>query len=136
MAKDEKNKKNNNQKNSFLKDSKAELKKVNWPTPKRLANDTATVIGIVLVVAAIVFVLDLAFLTLNEKLIINNEEKIKSTDNTTVVQDVETDEESDDATTEDTTEVESSEETTDESNEEDVVDSNVEETTTEENNAE
>jgi preprotein translocase SecE subunit len=70
MAKDEKNKKNNNQKNSFLKDSKAELKKVNWPTPKRLANDTATVIGIVLVVAAIVFVLDLAFLTLKAQIIL------------------------------------------------------------------
>ena len=59
MAKDEKNKKNKNPKKSFLKESKAELKKVSWPTPKSLANDTATVIGIVLVVAIIVFILSL-----------------------------------------------------------------------------
>lgn len=91
MAKDEKNKKNNNPKNSFLKESKAELKKVNWPTPKRLANDTATVIGIVLIVAVIVFILDLAFLTLNENLIIKSEEKIKNkTSNSIVVENIET----------------------------------------------
>lgn len=87
MAKDEKNKKNSNSKNSFLKESKAELKKVNWPTPKRLANDTATVIGIVLIVAIIVFILDLAFLTLNENLIIKSEEKIKNKASNSIVLD-------------------------------------------------
>ena len=70
MAKDEKNKKNKNPKKSFLKESKAELKKVSWPTPKSLANDTATVIGIVLVVAIIVFILDFIFLAFNENVLI------------------------------------------------------------------
>ena len=75
MSKDEKKKevKNNSR---FFKESKAELKKVSWPKPKALFNDTATVIVIVLVVAAIVAVLDLAFLWLNEKVIISTEQKI------------------------------------------------------------
>lgn len=99
MAKDEKNKKNErNERNkkskepkkSFLKESKVELKKVIWPKPKRLANDTATVISIVLIVAIIVFLLDLIFLTLDEQLIIKSEEKIKnSTNNSIVVDDTE-----------------------------------------------
>ncbi len=79
MSKDE-NKKKKDVKNSnnsrFLKESRAELKKVSWPKPRALANDTATVIGIVLTVAIIVFILDFVFLTLNEKLIIKTEEKI------------------------------------------------------------
>ena len=57
VKKDSKEKKNS----SFLKDSKAELKKVTWPTPKQLASKTAIVIAIVLVIAIIVFVLDTAF---------------------------------------------------------------------------
>lgn len=75
MSKDEKKKevKNNSR---FFKESRAELKKVSWPKPKALFNDTATVIVIVLVVAAIVAVLDLAFLWLNEKVIVSTEQKI------------------------------------------------------------
>ena len=70
MAKKEnKAKKQENSKNkkSFFKDFKAELKKVVWPTPKQLVNNTVAVITIVLITALIVFVLDLAFETMNSK---------------------------------------------------------------------
>ena len=59
-------KENNKNKKSFAKDFKAELKKVIWPTPKQLSNNTVAVITIVLITAAIVFVLDFAFKTVNE----------------------------------------------------------------------
>ena len=45
----------------FFKESRAELKKVVWPTPRQLVNSTVAVITIVLVTALIVFVLDLGF---------------------------------------------------------------------------
>ena len=64
MAK-ETTKKDNKNKKSFFKDFKAELKRVIWPTPKQLAKSTTAVIFIVLVTAAIVFVLDFAFDALN-----------------------------------------------------------------------
>ena len=66
--KEKKNNKKENSKNkkSFFKDFKAELKKVVWPTPKQLVNNTVAVITIVLITAAIVFVLDLTFETLNK----------------------------------------------------------------------
>ncbi len=67
MAKDTKSNKDVKNKKHFFKDFKAELKKVIWPTPKQLANKTIAVIVIVLITAAIVFVLDLAFELLNEK---------------------------------------------------------------------
>ena len=63
--KEAKAKKENKNKKSFFKDFKAELKKVSWPTPKQLVNNTTAVIVSVLVVAAIVFVLDVAFETMN-----------------------------------------------------------------------
>ena len=59
-------KENNKNKRSFFKDFKAELKKVVWPTPKQLLNNTVAVVTIVLITAAIVFVLDIAFETLNK----------------------------------------------------------------------
>ena len=61
--KDNKSKKQENSKNkkSFFKDFKAELKKVIWPTPKQLVNNTVAVITIVLITAVIVFVLDVIF---------------------------------------------------------------------------
>ncbi len=62
MPKEAKNKKD---KKHFFKDFKAELKKVIWPTPKQLANNTVAVITIVLITAAIVFVLDFAFEKMN-----------------------------------------------------------------------
>ena len=48
-----------------MKDFKAELKRVIWPTPKQLLNNTVAVITVVLITAAIVFVLDLAFESMN-----------------------------------------------------------------------
>ena len=62
MAKEVKNKK---EKKHFFKDFKAELKKVIWPTPKQLVNNTVAVVTIVLITAAIVFVLDLTFEKMN-----------------------------------------------------------------------
>ncbi len=63
MAKEKeaKTKKETKNKKSFFKDFKAELKKVIWPTPKQLVNNTVAVVVIVIITAAIVFVLDLAF---------------------------------------------------------------------------
>lgn len=62
MAKEVKNK---NENKKFYKDFKAELKKVIWPTPKKVFNNTVAVLTIVLVVTVIVFVLDLIFDALN-----------------------------------------------------------------------
>lgn len=64
MAKETTKKDNKNKKN-FFKDFKAELKKVIWPTPKQLVKNTVAVVFIVIVTAAIVFVLDVAFDALN-----------------------------------------------------------------------
>ena len=60
MAKKD-NKNEKKVKKHFFKDFKAELKKVIWPTPKQLVNNTVAVVTIVLITAAIVFVLDVAF---------------------------------------------------------------------------
>ena len=61
--KDEKNVKD---KTSFNKRFKAELKKVVWPTPKQLFNNTVAVLVIVIVTSLIVFLLDLAFESMNK----------------------------------------------------------------------
>ena len=61
---DKKEKKENKH---FFKDFKAELKRVIWPTPKQLMNNTVAVIVIVLITAAIVFVLDLVFEIANKQ---------------------------------------------------------------------
>ena len=50
----------------FFKDFKAELKKVIWPTPKQLVNNTVVVITLVLITAVIVFALDVLFETMNK----------------------------------------------------------------------
>ena len=50
---------------SFFKEFKAELKRVSWPTPKQLVNNTVAVISIVLIVCAVVFILDVIFKSLN-----------------------------------------------------------------------
>ena len=60
MAKKD-NKNESKAKKHFFKDFKAELKKVIWPTPKQLVNNTSAVVAIVLVTTAIVFVLDAVF---------------------------------------------------------------------------
>ena len=64
--KDKKEMKNNKDKTSFMKSFKAELKKVIWPTPKQLFNNTVAVLAIVLITALIVFVLDLTFESMNK----------------------------------------------------------------------
>ena len=58
--------KNNKDKTSFVKSFKAELKKVVWPTPKQLFNNTVAVLAIVLITAIIVFVLDITFESINK----------------------------------------------------------------------
>ena len=58
-------KQDNKNKKHFMKDFKAELKRVNWPTPKQLINNTVAVITVVLITAVIVFVLDFVFETMN-----------------------------------------------------------------------
>ena len=90
MAKNE-NKNDNKVKKHFFKDFKAELKKVIWPTPKQLINNTTAVVTIVIITAIIVFALDAVFdlgnkygisklqSIVNEKY--NNTESTKSTDN-------------------------------------------------------
>lgn len=65
MAKTEKVEKSSKRQKHFWKDFKAELKKVIWPTRSQVVNNTIIVIAIVLIVTAIVFVLDLAFESLN-----------------------------------------------------------------------
>ena len=61
----EKNKENKVKKH-FFKDFKAELKKVIWPTPKQLINNTVAVIVIVVIVGALVFALDAVFEAMNK----------------------------------------------------------------------
>ena len=61
-----KSKKEEKNKRHFFKDFKAELKRVVWPTPKQLLNNTVAVITIVIVVALIVFILDMGFNAMNK----------------------------------------------------------------------
>ena len=65
VKKQESKKQDKKNKRHFMKDFKAELKRVIWPTPKQLFNNTVAVITVVLITAAIVFVLDLAFESMN-----------------------------------------------------------------------
>lgn len=80
MAKKEKEVK---QKSSYFKEMKAELKKVVWPTPKELVNNTVAVIGFVLIIAIIVFVLDFCFDNLNKYGITRLQESVQSSFQTT-----------------------------------------------------
>ena len=66
MAKKEEKNKENKVKKHFFKDFKAELKKVIWPTPKQLVNNTVAVVTIVLITAVIVFALDTVFKAMND----------------------------------------------------------------------
>ena len=87
MPKDNKNK-NKKEKKHFFREFKAELKKVIWPTPKQLVNNTVAVITIVLITAIIVFVLDLAFEKINSfgvnklKEVVGTKNEVSSEDNT------------------------------------------------------
>lgn len=62
----EANKKQSKDKKHFMKDFKAEIKRVIWPTPKQLLNNTVAVIVIVLITAVIVFALDIVFESMNK----------------------------------------------------------------------
>ena len=64
--KDKKEVKNIKDKTSFMKSFKAELKKVIWPTPKQLFNNTIAVLTIVIITAIIVFALDFVFEAMNK----------------------------------------------------------------------
>ena len=81
MAKKEK--KETKQKSSYFKEMKAELKKVVWPTPKELVNNTVAVIAFVLIIAIIVFVCDFCFDNLNKYGITRLQEKVQSSFQTT-----------------------------------------------------
>ena len=105
-SKENKNKDNKNKK-SFFKGLKAELKKVIWPTPKQLVNNTIAVITIVLITALIVFVLDLAFESLNKYGI----DKIKSSIQTMQSTDSEDSSNTTENTTNETTDNENTETT-------------------------
>ena len=74
----EKEKKEAKQRNNYFKEMKAELKKVVWPTPKELVNNTIAVIAFVLIIAIIVFVLDFCFDGLNKYGITRLQEKVQS----------------------------------------------------------
>lgn len=45
----------------FFKDTKAELKKVTWPTREQLIHNTGVIIVFIIIIAVILSVLDLAF---------------------------------------------------------------------------
>ena len=107
-------------KKSFFKDFKAELKKVVWPTPKQLVNNTVAVITIVLITAIIVFALDLVFRTLDEKGIDKIREVITTddaTENTSTEENVTSDENAtseENTTSEEEANTQNTEETTNE----------------------
>ena len=66
MPKDVNDKKEKKENKHFFKDFKAELKRVIWPTPKQLVNNTIAVITIVLITAVIVFALDFVFKSIDD----------------------------------------------------------------------
>ena len=80
VKKDTKKQDNKNKKH-FMKDFKAELKRVIWPTPKQLLNNTVAVITVVLITAAIVFVLDFVFESMNTYGINKLKEVVETTNN-------------------------------------------------------
>ena len=102
MAKKE-NKNESKVKKHFFKDFKAELKKVIWPTPKQLVNNTVAVVTIVLLTAVIVFALDAVFdlgnkygITKLQSIVdetFNSEEEIENTENATSSEETESSEE-------------------------------------------
>ncbi len=52
----------------FLKDMRSELKKVVWPTGKQVANNVLWVIGLVVVIAVVVLLVDLVLKSGDAKL--------------------------------------------------------------------
>ena len=109
MANEKDTKKEVKNKKSFFKDFKAELKKVIWPTPKQLVNNTIAVVVIVIITAAIVFVLDVVFDLLNKYGINNLKSKVRGYD-TVQVEDNHDDHDHDHEEEENTTAVENNSE--------------------------
>jgi len=101
--------KENKTKKHFFKDFKAELKKVIWPTPKQLVNNTTAVIVIVLITSAIVFVLDVAFESINKYGITNLQEIVQEKFSDKEVEEVENNSENAENSTEESTETENNE---------------------------
>ena len=112
----------------FFRDGKAEVKKVVWPTPKELANNTAAVIAFVFIIALIVFICDFCFDNLNKYGITKMQEKVQSSFQTTNDSENNTSEEQNDTS-------ENTDENTDNS-EENLENINVEATENQENNTE
>ena len=91
------NKENAKNKKSFWKSFKAELKKVTWPTPKQLANNTSAVIPIVVLTAIIVFALNITFEAMNKHGVDKVKELISNqTTNETTTDELNNNESSDD----------------------------------------
>ena len=114
-----KSKKEEKNKRHFFKDFKAELKRVVWPTPKQLVNNTIAVVTIVLVIGVIVFALDMGFELLNKqnaKLQNNLQEKYSNS----IESDTTSDEENSTETEENESDDASSEESNTEIEEEDA----------------
>lgn len=110
MAKKEvKEKKQKN--TSYFKEMKAELKKVVWPTPKELLNNTAAVIGFVIIIAVIVFILDLCFDNVNKYGITKLQEKVQTSFSETKDENTEANETQNSTTVEETESNTASEET-------------------------
>ena len=63
---------------SYFKAMKTELKKVTWPTPKELVNNTVAVISFVLIITLIVFVLDTCFNAINKYGVAKLQESVQS----------------------------------------------------------
>lgn len=87
-------KKEKKQNKHFFKDFKAELKRVIWPSPKQLVNNTIAVIVIVIITAIIVFILDFVFDRVNnfginklKKVIESHNEQTENTDTNQEAQD-------------------------------------------------
>lgn len=119
MAKKEKEVKE--KKTSYFKAMRAELKKVTWPTPKELVNNTVAVISFVLIIALIVFVLDTCFNEAN-KGVTKLQEKVQTSFNPD-------EESSEEDSNSENTEGESEEENEGSSTEVDVVEDNSEDQT-------
>lgn len=61
MANETKAKKNRVSMKQFFKEVSGEVKKLSWPTKKELVSYTLTVLGFIILMAVIIYVLDLVF---------------------------------------------------------------------------
>ena len=61
MANETKVKKNRVSMKQFFKEVSGEVKKLSWPTKKELVSYTLTVLGFIILMAVIIYVLDLVF---------------------------------------------------------------------------